>query len=154
MQNGIQSAFIFYPSRRLGISSRVSVYIITEGVFSATWCKERSDGLARNERLYNTWCWWYAISCEIDDIQGSVLILVRLCDIIASKRWYYAKKLSFSDINPSLSLYNLIPSFYTFDSSLDPFFLYLCAKNIRHIQSQYSSMVYRYLIHNLFRYAH
>ena len=54
----------FYPSRRLGISSEASRYIIKGGfppLHLITHQRASSCGLM----IYNTTCWWYAIPSEL-----------------------------------------------------------------------------------------
>ena len=54
----------FYPSRRLGISSDASRYIIKGGfppLHLITHQRASSCGLM----IYNTTCWWYAIPAEL-----------------------------------------------------------------------------------------
>ena len=75
-----KSYFFFYPSRRLGISSRFSVYIIAVGVyhqpkavFPAAWW----DTLLRNDDIPQQ---------VADDIQGFALIDCQKYDIMFLKR--------------------------------------------------------------------
>ena len=96
MQNGIHSAFIFYPSRRLGISSRFSVYIIAVGVYHHRRC------ILCDLMRYKTSFWWYAISTKLMIYKACALILVSFCAIMSQKRWYYVKKL-FADIFRAVS---------------------------------------------------
>ena len=55
-----KSKSIFYPSRRLGISSRVSVYIINHGI--AVVGSHHAIGvyiISCGLMIYSTPCWWY-----------------------------------------------------------------------------------------------
>ena len=67
-KNEAFASFFFYPSRRLGISSRVSVYIIAVGVYHHRRCI-----LLRLDDIQN----FVLMICNpfgIDDIQGFALI--------------------------------------------------------------------------------
>ena len=71
--------FFSYPSRRLGISSRVSVYIIAVGVYHHRRCI-----LLRLDEMQH-FVLMICNSFGIDEIQGFALICMQKSDIICSK---------------------------------------------------------------------
>ena len=74
-----KSAVFFYPNRRFGISSRFSVYLISS-CGAVYHYGEAVHTISCGLMIYNTVCWWYAISTKLMIYKAHALILV----------WYYA----------------------------------------------------------------